>query len=94
MVTMNAVVAKPGLSDEMSAMVKRHLSEHLTTWCASISDASFHIRTKRNVVYFSTNSAELFGLYLLCEQPYVDYLISPDTFIKEMEATWTPELAA
>jgi hypothetical protein len=94
MISLNAVVAKPGLSDEMSAMVKRHLTDHLMTWCVSIPGASFQIRTRRNFVYLSTNSAELFGLYLHYEQPYVAYLLSPDAIINEMPVTWSPERAA
>lgn len=91
---LNAVISRAELSNEMSAMVKKEVSNHLTTWCGSIPDATFRISTIGNLVYLSTNSAELLDKYMQYEEPYIAYLIEWDMLIAEESELWWPEQAA
>ena len=94
MMSLNAVVVRTPLSNEMSSMVIRHLSNHLSTWCASIPEATFRINTIGDLIYLDTNSVELLDLYKQYEEPYVAYLVEYDTLItEEWELSW-PEQAA
>ena len=94
MMSLNAVVVRTPLSSEMSSMVIRHLSNHLSTWCASIPEATFRINTIGDIIYLKTNSAELLDKYTQYEEPYIIYLIEYDTLIAdELEISWS-ELAA
>jgi hypothetical protein len=75
-------------------MVIRHLSNHLSTWCASIPEATFRIGVIGELVYLNTNSAELLDKYKQYEEPYIIYLVEYDTLIAdELEMNWL-ELAA
>jgi len=91
---LNAVISRIKLSTEMSEMAKRLISSHLTTFCGFIPDANFSIGVIGNLLYLSTDSAELLEKYIRYEKPYIAHLVEYDMMAADESEIWEPEQAA